>query len=449
MAKRNPLLDANTIGIDSDPNAAFLNAPVPEGLRSVVNIGKDAPPTKKAEAKAFQAGHAAGVEQASAPIQQAPSMLPGTAPAAPAPAAPPPDPLAGARAEYDVAADQAAQNKAGSQWQVALNILGGGSDASTQGIRDRANAPLTALMAKRDAARKAMEDSGAEAELRKKMALDDPSSSISQDLGKLLVARGIITPAEQGHFRAGMYDDLMKGANFAEAHKAHQDSLQMQKDELASNEKRSAAGLAANAREGSLNRAQNLKLHAMDNAANLAEKMAAVKATAAKGDETTKRLLDEVSARQANITQNGAKLKALIAKYGTSEKLVPGIEAQMEQLANAIAVDTAKLQDPNSAARSDEVARERANIFQPGMFQRDSTAEATLDSYLAQNQDRARNAFAVRGVPVPASFGQAPAGGAAPAPAAPAAPRKFYSPSRNQTKLVYPDGREETVNGRA
>lgn len=111
--------------------------------------------------------------------------------------------------------------------------------------------------------------------------------------------------------------------------------------------------------------------------------------------------LTEIENRNATIHNSGRKLLALIDAYGTSETVTPGIEGQMSQLANDMAVDAAKLKDPTSVARPGEVELELQNLFKPGMWQRDASARAKIQSFLDNAESRRATAYSVRGLPPP------------------------------------------------
>lgn len=114
-------------------------------------------------------------------------------------------------------------------------------------------------------------------------------------------------------------------------------------------------------------------------------------------DPKSKDLLMEVESRNRSIQQNGNKLLALIDSYGTQEKLTPGVEGQMRQLATDMAVDAAKLKDPNSVVRPSEMESEIANIFSPGFMQRSSAAKAQIKAMMQNSDARRKVSYDARG----------------------------------------------------
>lgn len=112
-------------------------------------------------------------------------------------------------------------------------------------------------------------------------------------------------------------------------------------------------------------------------------------------------LVTEIEQRNQSIQASGQKLLALIDAYGTGEVVAPGVEAQMKQLANDIAVDAAKLKDPGSVARPNEVELELKNLFEPGWLQRSASAKAKINSFLQNTTTRRNGAYTVRGLAAP------------------------------------------------
>lgn len=114
--------------------------------------------------------------------------------------------------------------------------------------------------------------------------------------------------------------------------------------------------------------------------------------------------LDEIEPRRQNIDRNIARLRSLVEEHGTVEKVEPGIENEMRGLANDIAVDLAKLKDPNSVARPGEVELELQTIFQPGAFQRKSAVFHGLDQLRERTNQRANDQYQLLGVQPPRQF---------------------------------------------
>jgi hypothetical protein len=107
----------------------------------------------------------------------------------------------------------------------------------------------------------------------------------------------------------------------------------------------------------------------------------------------------EVRERTANIRRNIAQAKAIIDKAGTME--VFGTEqAELERLLGDVAQDSARLKDPNSTVKEQELENAKKAIGLKGgeIFTRNSTAKKLLDSYLTSMEDREREAMRVRGL---------------------------------------------------
>ncbi len=108
-----------------------------------------------------------------------------------------------------------------------------------------------------------------------------------------------------------------------------------------------------------------------------------------------------VESYNENVQKNVDKLLGLVKTHGTYEKWNPGVEIQMKQLANDVATDVAKMKDPNSAAKADEVRLELSSIFQPGFFQREDSAIKGLEAYAANAEQRRQVAYKARGLTAP------------------------------------------------
>ncbi len=80
------------------------------------------------------------------------------------------------------------------------------------------------------------------------------------------------------------------------------------------------------------------------------------------------------------INNNAAELSNLIKQYGTAEKWTPGVEEKMRLLSTSLATDLASMQDPKTGVRDAEMEKWSKVIPQPGFFQRDASALATLKS---------------------------------------------------------------------
>lgn len=122
-------------------------------------------------------------------------------------------------------------------------------------------------------------------------------------------------------------------------------------------------------------------------------KMAEMQAKAAgKTPEQDKALLkkqNEFASRYGSIVAEAEKLKQLVKDNGTAELVGPH-EKNLAQSIDSIAIDAAKLFDPESVARESEVAAFRKMLFEPGnSMQFDSTAMSTVDNFQKMIQERA------------------------------------------------------------
>lgn len=116
-------------------------------------------------------------------------------------------------------------------------------------------------------------------------------------------------------------------------------------------------------------------------------------------------LVREVEDRRQNIKYNIAKLKKMIEDDGTWE-MVGSHNQDLDRLVDAIATDTAKLQDPSSVARPNEVDMVKRNLIESGFKNSNATALSILDSFDKEIDERANIAYKVRGLPLPAETQQ-------------------------------------------
>jgi len=117
-----------------------------------------------------------------------------------------------------------------------------------------------------------------------------------------------------------------------------------------------------------------------------------------------KKITEEVENFRSNIKDNVERARQLVSKTGTFELL--GSEQELlSGIMDEIATDMAKLQDPTSIARPKEVELVRKNLVpdtklgQLGMSNK--TALQLLDSFEQRIDNRANNAYKVRGVGLP------------------------------------------------
>lgn len=115
----------------------------------------------------------------------------------------------------------------------------------------------------------------------------------------------------------------------------------------------------------------------------------------------------EVEDRYATIDNNVKALKELVDKTGGFDFTGPE-NKQMEQLIDSIAVDMAKLVDPQSVARESEVAQAKKLLFEPGFWERKSNIQRTLDSFKEIAKRKRESAYKVRGLDMPKQADQKP-----------------------------------------
>lgn len=281
-------------------------------------------------------GHLVKSGPVQAPTIKMPEMdIPVGAPA-PAPAAqaaPPPVP-ASAPPDEVAAAQAAADAKRRSVGAGILNFLSGFSshgDELGKGIQDRINSPLAQLLQRREEARKAKEDQDKQFEFDRKKAADattGPLAERAQLLARLRHPEW--TNAQIKQFTPSMAQDLDKFDTFAELKKNHE-------DERTHAEK----ALAQQAHEGAANRANQVALHKMDDAAKLQERLAAL--SAAK-HQTTPALAAELP-KVSNISGAPAAIKELSdahAKIGPIEKAISALTAGHLNIGDAGAYERLK-----------------------------------------------------------------------------------------------------------
>lgn len=134
----------------------------------------------------------------------------------------------------------------------------------------------------------------------------------------------------------------------------------------------------------------------------------AAKLSAAKGgDKETAQHLAEVEDRYRNIKTTGQKVQQMLKNKGTWEA-TGSHNKELDRLVTDMAIDMAKLKDPRSVARSEEVEAEKKNLMQAGFFTRNSTAENMLENFLGSVDERRRLAYDVRGFRPPSAGGLGP-----------------------------------------
>lgn len=110
-------------------------------------------------------------------------------------------------------------------------------------------------------------------------------------------------------------------------------------------------------------------------------------------DKVTVRAMQEVGSRAKDLKTNLDKLETLIDKYGT-EELLGSQSEEMDQLLMLIAIDNAKIVDPQSVAREGEVAAAQKYLLPvKSWFKSEGTAKklisnlrGNIDSMVASRQ---------------------------------------------------------------
>lgn len=210
---------------------------------------------------------------------------------------------------------------------------------------------------------------------------------------------------------------------------------------LEAEEKRGAAAGEAEARALAKEERAAVRQEERDARQNAAaEKRAYIMASlgqqATEGKEQRKAAVDaqkagrEIAERHSNVLREVDALKKMIADKGTWE--ARGAHNKiLEQKLQSIAIDAAKLFDPDSVAREGEVALQRKALFDPGLGTRNETAIDALDAYAEMMKSRLGEAYRARGITPP---GEQQAQPAAPKQA-PSGAVRMMAPN-GQVKLV-------------
>lgn len=118
-------------------------------------------------------------------------------------------------------------------------------------------------------------------------------------------------------------------------------------------------------------------------------------------DEKDATYLKEVQERRKNIQTAVDQAILMIKDKGTYEALGPHND-NLNRLADQIATDMAKLQDPNSVARPGEVELVKKTLVESGLGQQNQTALDKLNKFKGEVDRRANTAFVTRGIKPPA-----------------------------------------------
>tara|TARA_R110000868_G_scaffold62962_3_gene189959 strand:- start:14222 stop:15130 length:909 start_codon:yes stop_codon:yes gene_type:complete len=138
---------------------------------------------------------------------------------------------------------------------------------------------------------------------------------------------------------------------------------------------------------------------ALRNKPSEAQERAAVKAgeKALALDEKKKASVTEVEDRRRNIEDNLNLVEKMIEDNGTFE-MFGSHNADLDRRVDMIATDMAKLADPTSVARPSEVEMFKKGLVTSGLGQRNSTASNVLKNFRSEVNQRADNAYEVRGL---------------------------------------------------
>ena len=253
-------------------------------------------------------------------------------------------------------------------------------------------------------------------ELNDETKMRDPNSDVSKMVTQIAQKVGILKPGQSSSAMALKNAGVNLGTLLATIE--------------AGNARRDAASLARTLKSDEKETARQFK-------AEEEEK---------KRTDKRKLVTEEIEARKRTIEDNIKRARDLVEKYGTVEATGPQAEL-LQGMLDEIAVDTAKLQDPDSVARPAEVQLVRSSLIPEDTLGRmtmtNKTATSILDEFEKRIQERAATGYKVRGIEQPTdrkSSGNNNSGKTVVS--------KQYSPSRDKTKLVYSDGTEELVDGK-
>ena len=110
----------------------------------------------------------------------------------------------------------------------------------------------------------------------------------------------------------------------------------------------------------------------------------------------------EIEDRRQNINAAISQLDGMIKEDGTWE-MFGSHNQDLERLVDQIATDMAKLQDPESVARPQEVESVKRNLVKSGFQNKNSTARDLLQNFKGEVERRANSAYKVRGIDLPSS----------------------------------------------
>lgn len=138
----------------------------------------------------------------------------------------------------------------------------------------------------------------------------------------------------------------------------------------------------------------------------MGQKQDALGAKQAEKLDKKKQAMNEIEDRRQNINANLSTLKSMISDNGTWE-LMGSHNQDMDRLTEQIATDMAKLMDPSSVARPQEVEAIKRTLVKPGFSNKNSTAESVLSNFEKEINTRADSAYKIRGLEAPTGRPQA------------------------------------------
>jgi hypothetical protein len=281
--------------------------------------------------------------------------------------------------EYELAKEQANRNqlmailgKAATQIGGGIASLGAGSqvkldDSGFDNLMKIADRPISQLQEKQ-------KYNSAKAELDDENKMRDPNSEISKMVTGIAQKVGILKPGQSASAMALKNAGVNLGTLLSTIE--------------AGNARRDAAALAREASDSS--RRERMDMRAEEDAKKRLDKR--------------KLVTEEIEARKRTIGDNIKRARDLIEQYGTVEATGPEAEL-LQGILDEIAVDTAKLQDPDSVARPAEVQLVRKNLIPEDTLGRmtmtNDTAKDILDQFEKRINERAATGYKVRGVQQP------------------------------------------------
>jgi len=281
--------------------------------------------------------------------------------------------------EYEEAKNRSNDNammallgKAATQIGGGIASLGAGSQVKIDGsgfddLLKMSDRPLEQLKGKQ-------QHEKLKADLDDEKAMRDPNSEISKMVTGIAQKVGILKPGQSASAMALKNAGVNLGTLLAtiEAGNARRDAAALSRD-LRSDEKATAREFKAE---------EDRK----------------------KREDKRKLVTEEIEARKRTIGDNIKRARDIVEKYGTVEATGPQSEL-LQGMLDEIAVDTAKLQDPDSVARPAEVQLVRQSLIPEDTLGRMSmtnkTAKTILDEFEKRINERAATGYKVRGIDQP------------------------------------------------